>query len=100
MNPRGNAMVELEHLSKYFGAERAVNDVNLTVAAGEFVTLLGPSGCGKTTTLRCIAGPRAAGRPAHPHRRPTSSRAERGVFVARASATSAWCSSPTRSGRT
>ncbi|MGH6725201.1 MAG: ABC transporter ATP-binding protein, partial [Pseudolabrys sp.] len=49
-------MVELEHLRKNFGAEKAVNDVNLAVAQGEFVTLLGPSGCGKTTTLRCIAG--------------------------------------------
>jgi len=55
MNAR-EAMVELDHLSKNFGAEKAVNDVNLAVAQGEFVTLLGPSGCGKTTTLRCIAG--------------------------------------------
>ena len=51
-----NVMVELGHLSKNFGAEIAVNDVNLAVKEGEFVTLLGPSGCGKTTTLRCIAG--------------------------------------------
>jgi iron(III) transport system ATP-binding protein len=49
-------MVEIEHLSKRFGTETAVDDVTLTVAGGEFVTLLGPSGCGKTTTLRCIAG--------------------------------------------
>lgn len=34
----------------------AVNDINLTVADGELVTLLGPSGCGKTTTLRMISG--------------------------------------------
>ncbi|MBM3527416.1 MAG: ABC transporter ATP-binding protein [Alphaproteobacteria bacterium] len=52
----GEAMVALDRLNKYFGAERAVNDVTLSVAPGEFVTLLGPSGCGKTTTLRCIAG--------------------------------------------
>jgi iron(III) transport system ATP-binding protein len=51
-----SAMVEIEHLYKHFGAETAVQDVNLAVAEGEFVTLLGPSGCGKTTTLRCIAG--------------------------------------------
>jgi iron(III) transport system ATP-binding protein len=52
----GNPMVEVEHLGKYFGAEKAVNDVSLAVGEGEFVTLLGPSGCGKTTTLRCIVG--------------------------------------------
>jgi len=56
MNAPAHAMVELDHLSKNFGGEAAVRDVNLAVAPGEFVTLLGPSGCGKTTTLRCIAG--------------------------------------------
>src|SRR5262249_24002180 len=49
-------MVELDHLSKTFGAEVAMRDISLAVKQGEFVTLLGPSGCGKTTTLRCIAG--------------------------------------------
>ena len=34
----------------------AVDNVNLTVSPGEFLTFLGPSGCGKTTTLRMIAG--------------------------------------------
>ncbi len=48
--------VILEGLSKRFGSTVAVNDLNLTVADGEFFTLLGPSGCGKTTTLRLIAG--------------------------------------------
>ncbi|HEU4661855.1 MAG TPA: ABC transporter ATP-binding protein [Pseudolabrys sp.] len=51
-----NAMVTLEGLNKNFGAEHAVHDVSLSIAPGEFVTLLGPSGCGKTTTLRCVAG--------------------------------------------
>ena len=56
MTARAGKMVELDRLSKNFGAELAVRDVSLSVACGEFVTLLGPSGCGKTTTLRCIAG--------------------------------------------
>src|SRR4051794_6399147 len=46
----------LDHLSKHFGAIRAVEDVALSVAHGTFVCLLGPSGCGKTTLLRMIAG--------------------------------------------
>ena len=56
MTMSNDAMVEVDHLGKYFGAEKAVNDVSLSVGEGEFVTLLGPSGCGKTTTLRCIVG--------------------------------------------
>jgi iron(III) transport system ATP-binding protein len=56
VSANGSGFVELTGLNKSFGAERAVRDVSLSVARGEFVTLLGPSGCGKTTTLRCIAG--------------------------------------------
>ena len=52
MTPR----LELRHLSKRFGTFAAVDDVSLTVARGEFLTLLGASGSGKTTTLRLIAG--------------------------------------------
>ena len=48
--------VRLENLTKYFGKVRAVENLNLTIKDGEFLTFLGPSGCGKTTTLRCIAG--------------------------------------------
>ena len=51
-----SSMVEITHLEKRFGSEIAVEDFNLSVGKGEFVTLLGPSGCGKTTTLRSIAG--------------------------------------------
>ncbi|MDI1312568.1 ABC transporter ATP-binding protein [Prosthecobacter sp.] len=46
----------IDHVSKIFGAQRAVDDVSLTVAQGEAFSLLGPSGCGKTTLLRMIAG--------------------------------------------
>lgn len=48
--------VRLENLCKSYGAVQVVKDVNVSVAAGQTVTLLGPSGCGKTTTLRCLAG--------------------------------------------
>ncbi|HEU5299384.1 MAG TPA: ABC transporter ATP-binding protein [bacterium] len=50
------AELRLEALGKTYGRVWAVRAVDLTVADGEFVTLLGPSGCGKTTTLRMIAG--------------------------------------------
>ncbi len=43
-------------VSRIFGTVRAVDNITLTVAQGEFFTLLGPSGCGKTTLLRMIAG--------------------------------------------
>ncbi|MBE2315495.1 ABC transporter ATP-binding protein [Solirubrobacter sp. CPCC 204708] len=46
----------LEHLVKRYGDVRAVDDVSIEIAHGEFFTLLGPSGCGKTSTLRLIAG--------------------------------------------
>ncbi|MGC2774049.1 MAG: ABC transporter ATP-binding protein [Bradyrhizobium sp.] len=46
----------LEGLTRRYGDVAAVSDVNLSVAKGEFISLLGPSGCGKTTTLQMIAG--------------------------------------------
>ncbi|MET7771082.1 ABC transporter ATP-binding protein [Nocardia sp. NPDC005366] len=49
--------VELVHVGKIFaaGAVTALSDISLTVAAGEFVSLIGPSGCGKSTLLRIVA---------------------------------------------
>ncbi|MCZ4282630.1 ABC transporter ATP-binding protein [Kiloniella laminariae] len=48
--------LSLENVSHNFGNLAAVNDVSLSIEAGEFVCLLGPSGCGKTTALRIAAG--------------------------------------------
>ncbi len=50
------ALVELSGLTKAYGDQVAVREVNLKIASGEFFSFLGPSGCGKTTTLRMIAG--------------------------------------------
>ena len=50
------AELELRDLCKNFGQVRAVQNLNVIAADGEFVTLLGPSGCGKSTTLNLIAG--------------------------------------------
>ena len=50
------ALLEIRNVVKQFDDFTAVNDVSLSVEAGEFFTLLGPSGCGKTTLLRMLAG--------------------------------------------
>ena len=49
-------IIDIKHLSKSFGDKKVLEDINLYVRKGEFITLLGPSGCGKTTLLRQIAG--------------------------------------------
>ncbi len=48
--------LSIQHVEKSFGATKVVQDFNLDVEAGEFVSFLGPSGCGKTTVLRMVAG--------------------------------------------
>jgi spermidine/putrescine transport system ATP-binding protein len=76
-------VIALRHVSHRYGDLAALTDLSLTVAAGEFFSLLGPSGCGKSTTLRLIAGfeQPATGRillqgrdvtSAAPHRRPVN----------------------------
>ena len=50
------ALLEICNVTRRFGDFTAVDDVSISIEAGEFFTLLGPSGCGKTTLLRMIAG--------------------------------------------
>ena len=51
-----NCIISLQGVSKVFDGTTVVENFNLDITKGEFVTFLGPSGCGKTTTLRMIAG--------------------------------------------
>ncbi len=55
--PRSDAFVAFDHVQKsYDGVSLVVKDLNLTIAKGEFLTMLGPSGSGKTTCLMMLAG--------------------------------------------
>jgi multiple sugar transport system ATP-binding protein len=85
--------IELRGVQKYFGAVQVIKDLNLKID-NEFIVLLGQSGCGKTTTLRAIAGLETIdegdilidGKPVQ--------------HLKARTATSPWCSSPSRSTRT
>jgi NitT/TauT family transport system ATP-binding protein len=52
--------IEIKNVAKTYNSSRgdvvALDDINLTIHASEFISILGPSGCGKTTLLRCLAG--------------------------------------------
>ena len=51
-----SSIISIKNVTKDFGKVRAVNQVDIEIAKGEFFSLLGPSGCGKTTLLRMLAG--------------------------------------------
>ncbi len=51
-----NSILNIEHLTKKFGSFTAVDDVSLSVSAGEIYGFLGPNGAGKTTTIKMLAG--------------------------------------------
>ncbi|RYF87781.1 MAG: ATP-binding cassette domain-containing protein, partial [Chitinophagaceae bacterium] len=50
------AILELNHLRKYFATQKAVDDISLTIEKGQIFGLLGPNGAGKTTLIRMITG--------------------------------------------
>ena len=54
MNPAATAVLEVRNLSHRIGERWILNNISLTVGAGETVVLLGRSGCGKTTLLKCV----------------------------------------------
>lgn len=55
-NETSGAYLQVDNLVKYFGDDKAVDDISFGIPKGAFLTLLGPSGCGKTTTLMSVAG--------------------------------------------
>ena len=56
MARKSETIINIENLAKAFGEKVVLENINLDIKRGEFVTLLGPSGCGKTTLLRMLAG--------------------------------------------
>ncbi|MBW3086012.1 Vitamin B12 import ATP-binding protein BtuD [Austwickia sp. TVS 96-490-7B] len=53
---KAGGMIEASHLSKHYGAVRAVDDVSFRIPAGKVVGFLGPNGAGKSTAMRCLTG--------------------------------------------
>src|SRR5690242_12614293 len=54
--PRFRLLIQVEHLTKYYGTRCAVDDVSFGVARGEVAALLGPNGSGKSTLMRMLTG--------------------------------------------
>jgi ABC-2 type transport system ATP-binding protein len=52
----GDILVRVEGLTRRYGEQRVVNDLNFTLAKGQILGFLGPNGAGKSTTLRMLAG--------------------------------------------
>ena len=50
------AMIEFNHVNKFYGQFEALKDINLNIERGEVVSIIGPSGSGKSTLLRTING--------------------------------------------
>lgn len=48
--------IEIEDLKKYYGQNKVLDGINISVPEGKLISFLGPSGCGKSTLLRCVAG--------------------------------------------
>src|SRR5438105_12198710 len=48
--------LQMRSITRRFGTTTALQNFNLDMSGGQFVTLLGPSGCGKSTALNCLAG--------------------------------------------
>lgn len=47
--------IRFENIEKSYKAKKVLDNINISIEQGEFITLLGSSGCGKTTFLRCLA---------------------------------------------
>ena len=86
------AFLEIEGLTKRYGATEVLKGIDLEIEEGGFLVLVGPSGCGKSTLLNIIAGLETVTGGRDPHRGAPGQRA-----APLRSATSPWCSSPTRS---
>ena len=97
-------MVDIRSLEKYFGEgpERVhvLKGVSLQIPEGSLYTFLGPSGCGKTTTLRCVAGLERPETGVIDIDEKAVFNSAGGAYVPPNHRPSAWCSSPTPSGRT